>query len=363
MSFLFKSSKKAQAQAQPPPPPSTTLPPATRNIRSSDGPTPGSQIPTLNGARDPRPQQPQTQTPTPGTSVSTINTINSLDDKVPMRSIPDHVQRAEKPNNTPSPEQKVMRERAESDLQVSRARAASASASRTVSDTQQPNRAVAPPVRPSPAHDSSPYPWSQRPISYTVTNNFPFPRYGAAVNSVASKDGAVYIMGGLINGSTVKGDLWMLEAVPGSSSCFPVATTSEGPGPRVGHASLLVGNAFIVFGGDTKTDETDMLDDTLYLLNTSTKQWSRAAPAGARPPGRYGHSLNILGSKIYIFGGQVEGFFFNDLVAFDLNALQQASNRWEILIQNTIDGGPPHGQIPPARTNHSLITWNDRLYL
>lgn len=95
----------------------------------------------------------------------------------------------------------------------------------------------------------------------------------------------------------------------------------------------------------------------------ATKQWSRALPAGPRPPGRYGHTLNILGSKIYIFGGQVEGYFFNDLVAFDLNALQQASNRWEILIQNTIDGGPPHGQIPPARTNHTMVSWNDRLYL
>ena len=54
----------------------------------------------------------------------------------------------------------------------------------------------------------------------------------------------------------------------GGMQCYPVATTSEGPGPRVGHASLLVGNAFIVFGGDTKMDEGDALDDTLYLLNT-----------------------------------------------------------------------------------------------
>ena len=75
-------------------------------------------------------------------------------------------------------------------------------------------------------------------------------------------------MGGLINGSTVKGDLWMVEAHnQGVLTCFPVATTSEGPGPRVGHASLLVGNAFIVFGGDTKMEEGDTLDDTLYLLN------------------------------------------------------------------------------------------------
>ncbi len=50
--------------------------------------------------------------------------------------------------------------------------------------------------------------------------------------------------------------------------CYPLATMAEGPGPRVGHASLLVGNAFIVYGGDTKIDEADVLDETLYLLNT-----------------------------------------------------------------------------------------------
>ncbi len=60
----------------------------------------------------------------------------------------------------------------------------------------------------------------------------------------------------------------MMESSSGNLSCFPIATVSEGPGPRVGHASLLVGNAFIVFGGDTKVDENDTLDDTLYLLNT-----------------------------------------------------------------------------------------------
>ncbi len=77
-----------------------------------------------------------------------------------------------------------------------------------------------------------------------------------------------------MNGSTVKGDLWMIEAGTTSMGCYPVITTSEGPGPRVGHASLLVGNAFIVFGGDTKLDEGDPLDDTLYLLNTCKWLWS-----------------------------------------------------------------------------------------
>ncbi|KAI4162765.1 MAG: hypothetical protein LQ342_003652 [Letrouitia transgressa] len=214
----------------------------------------------------------------------------------------------------------------------------------------------------SPPHAAL-YPWSQRRMTFTSNQSSPFPRYGAAVNAVASKEGDIYLMGGLVNGSTVKGDLWMIEAGRGNLPCYPIVTTSEGPGPRVGHASLLVGNAFIVFGGDTKMDERDKLDDTLYLLNTSTRHWSRSLPPGIRPAGRYGHTLNILGSKIYVFGGQVEGYFFNDLLAFDLNALQAASSRWEMVIPNSNDGGPPEGQVPPARTNHTVVSWNDKLYL
>lgn len=84
---------------------------------------------------------------------------------------------------------------------------------------------------------------------------------------MASKEGEIYLMGGLINSSTVKGDLWMVEA-GANMACYPLGTTSEGPGPRVGHASLLVGNAFIVYGGDTKMEDSDVLDETLYLLNT-----------------------------------------------------------------------------------------------
>jgi hypothetical protein len=112
------------------------------------------------------------------------------------------------------------------------------------------------------------YPWSQRQLNFPNAPTIPFPRYGAAVNALASKEGDIYMMGGLINGTMVQGDLWMVESGTGTLTCFPIATVSEGPGPRVGHASLLVGNAFIVFGGDTKMNDDDPLDDTLYLLNT-----------------------------------------------------------------------------------------------
>jgi hypothetical protein len=111
-----------------------------------------------------------------------------------------------------------------------------------------------------------------------TTNAAPFPRYGAAINSSTGSAGVIYIMGGLVGGATVKGDLWVAEMGNGSMACYPISTTGDGPGPRVGHSSLLVGNAFIVFGGDTKLDENDDLDDTLYLLNTC-RSWRHTSPA------------------------------------------------------------------------------------
>jgi len=54
----------------------------------------------------------------------------------------------------------------------------------------------------------------------------------------------------------------------------------------------------------------------------------------------------------------------NDLAAFDLNQLQMPNNRWEMLIPNSDSAvGAPQAKTPPARTNHSVITYNDKMYL
>lgn len=73
-----------------------------------------------------------------------------------------------------------------------------------------------------------------------------------------------------------------------------------------------------------------------------------------------------MGSKIYVFGGQVDGHFFNDLLAFDLNQLQNPANRWETLLRDSTDAETDlvaAGQVPLGRTNHSIVAFNDKLYL
>lgn len=257
MSFFFKSSKNKQPG---------NLPPGARPIKSSDGPA--SNIPVLHSSasRDALNRSPQP----PNLGSSQYSSSTQLD----------------RPNTRGGHEEGATRNITPNSFDDSAARDRNPAEHARSLQSNDPQTSYAPPARNAPAPgtapaqgpgvapttgppiDSSPYPWSRRQLAFDSLHPPPFPRYGAAVNSAAAKDGSIYIMGGLINGSTVKGDLWTVEASSPALSCHVVQTFAEGPGPRVGHASLLVGNAFIVFGGDTKTNEADILDDTLYLLNT-----------------------------------------------------------------------------------------------
>lgn len=110
-----------------------------------------------------------------------------------------------------------------------------------------------------------------------------------------------------------------------------------------------------MFGGDTKIEENDALDDSLYLLNTTSLKWTVANPKGRRPTGRYGHTISTIGSVLYVFGGQLDDNFHNDLVSFDLTTLQSPDSCWNFI--------KPNSPSPPARTNHTVVSFQDKLYL
>jgi len=297
------------------------------------------------------------------------------------------------------------------------------------------------------------YPWSQRHVSLLPSqllppsspvdspaqpltpllgppSPLPFPRYGHSVNPVAtaSPSGDLYIFGGLVQ-NAVKNDLFVVHAAaagappvapsspPGAPATtvvpLPVAlieTRGEVPGPRVGHASVGVGNVLIVWGGDTKSRPEERQDDGLYLLNLSTRDWTRVKTVGRAPEGRYGHAAAMVGSRFFVFGGQTDdGGFRNDLCWFDLQKRASPPSRSDPLPpRRPTDSGPPlsslcrpppsssslapsslrpldlaraplavkmgqpswsfvdyhPGQVvPPPRTGHTCVTHGDSLYM
>ncbi|KAH9944185.1 uncharacterized protein BXZ73DRAFT_73766 [Epithele typhae] len=215
------------------------------------------------------------------------------------------------------------------------------------------------------------FPWSQRrlqlppPVTIpkpgvappTSPSPSPFPRYGHALPVNATTSGELFLFGGLVR-ETVRNDLYLLSTRDLSATLLQ--TTGEIPSPRVGHASALVGSVLIVWGGDTKTSSKskpgDKQDDGLYLLNLVSREWTRVAVYGPSPVGRYGHAVTMVGSKFYVFGGQVDGEFLNDLWSFDLNSLRTRAT-WELV--EPVEGSPR----PPKRTSHICVTFGDQIIL
>ncbi|KIY51211.1 hypothetical protein FISHEDRAFT_37425, partial [Fistulina hepatica ATCC 64428] len=181
----------------------------------------------------------------------------------------------------------------------------------------------------------------------------PFPRYGHSLPPTGSSNGDLYLFGGLVR-DTPMNDLFVLNSRELSATL--VQTAGDVPSPRVGHASALVSNVLIVWGGDTRQNVNEKQDDGLYLLNIGAREWTRVSVHGPTPTGRYGHSVTMVGSKFFVFGGQVDVEFMNDLWAFDLNSLRAAVAAWELY-------EPTSPERPAKRTGHISVTYGDRVII
>ncbi|KAH9046305.1 hypothetical protein EDB84DRAFT_1586938 [Lactarius hengduanensis] len=240
---------------------------------------------------------------------------------------------------------------------------APSSQSQPHSSTQQQQRAV--------------YPWSARRLNLlpptllsksgpppTGSSPSPFPRYGHALPATATAAGELILFGGLVHESA-RNDLYMFSTRDLSATLLQ--TSGEIPTPRVGHASALVSSVLMVWGGDTNTGgqvvPNERQDDSLYLLNLVSREWTRVVINSPGPVGRYGHAVTMVGSKFFIFGGQVDGEFLNDIFGGtdgryhynDTWMFDITTRKWTEL-QCT-------GYIPSPREGHAAALVDDVMYV
>ncbi|KIJ52441.1 hypothetical protein M422DRAFT_156393, partial [Sphaerobolus stellatus SS14] len=182
----------------------------------------------------------------------------------------------------------------------------------------------------------------------------PFPRYGHSVPMTSTANGELYLFGGLVHES-LQSDMYLISIRDLAATLLH--TAGDVPSPRVGHSCTLIGSALIVWGGDKDDVEINKSPDgAVYFFNTVTREWTNFETTGRTPVGRYGHSATMVGKTFFVFGGQFEANFFNDLWAFDLNNIQSGKPSWEQCL-------PTDGVAPAARTGHICVTYDDRIYM
>lgn len=138
----------------------------------------------------------------------------------------------------------------------------------------------------------------------------------------ATPSGDLYLFGG--SGRT--NDVYLLSAasLQGSFAHFSlVSTTGEAPSPRMNHQAVLFGSLLIIWGGQ-ELRSSDMCDVDLHILNLGEVQcvrptdpitdlcapwvvtcvWATVKAFGPAPIPRSTHVMSIIGTEMYVHGGQ-----------------------------------------------------------
>ncbi|XP_055087694.1 host cell factor 2 isoform X2 [Periophthalmus magnuspinnatus] len=221
------------------------------------------------------------------------------------------------------------------------------------------------------------------------TGSPPCARIGHSFTLVGNK---CYLFGGLANDSEdpngniprYLGDLFELElqSVSGARGWSIPETKGGGPSPRESHTAVvytgLGSPKLYVFGGM----QGSRLDD-LWQLDLDAMVWSMPETRGCRPFPRSLHTANVIGNKMYVFGGWVpipeterekaigtEWICTNSLSVLNLDTLS-----WQDLgpelpenVESQMESqGPqvedPYAVRPRARAGHCAVTVGSRLYM
>ncbi|KAF8492369.1 hypothetical protein F5888DRAFT_909631 [Russula emetica] len=185
----------------------------------------------------------------------------------------------------------------------------------------------------------------------------PFPRRFHALSTIATAAGELFLFGGKIHDG-IHNDLYVISTRDFSTTLLQ--TSGNVPNPRYGHCAVLTSTILLIWGGFTNFSDQVMQnqahDDSLYLLNLVSREWTRLVIDGPGPGGRYYHTMTLVGSKLFVFGGRTAKRRFNDIWALDLNSLN-SNPFWESY-------EPAIGNEKPLpRAAHVSVTTGDRIII
>ncbi|KAF9365637.1 Negative regulator of mitotic exit [Mortierella sp. NVP85] len=187
-------------------------------------------------------------------------------------------------------------------------------------------------------------PWS----SGMAMSANPFPRFAHTAAYVTTGTD-IFVHGGIVKGSAQK-DLYVID--PQSLHCQLYPVSGHAPAALTGHSAVALGQYIIYFGGkDAKGKATD----TLYVLHTGRKEWNKPLIQTLLPAPRHSHAACVIGTVMYVVGGQLSGYYLNDIASFDMKTLNGKNPSW-----TTIE---PKSDLPPARAGHCAVAYDGKVYI
>jgi len=132
-------------------------------------------------------------------------------------------------------------------------------------------------------------------------------------SGTALPDGRIAVLGGLrANGSVQDDSLWLYSTANGSWE------HKSGYRPRYGHQAVVFSNKLYVLPGAAYQG----YDASVWVYDLSSSTWSTFTPQGEASPRKL-YACAQQGDKLWIFGGSIEGYEFDDTWKFDFT-----TNTW-----------------------------------
>ena len=186
---------------------------------------------------------------------------------------------------------------------------------------------------------------------YIDDSQRPTPRYE---HSVALVGNLLFLMGGNYAGRYIA-DTWCLDLETLAWSKVSASESGVNFPPSAGHAAVTYNGNVLLIGGHERLERVkgkvkEFSAMKVYSLSSVSKEWSEVETTcdEVGPLQRGGHSATLLGTKLFVFGGE--------------NPNRKPTNELWVLDLLTMTWSCPDvgGEPPMPRSSHSAVTYLER---
>lgn len=177
--------------------------------------------------------------------------------------------------------------------------------------------------------------------------------YTLQENTADTINGKIYLFAGYGGPSSATRQNALLEYDPAANT-IKTLSVSGAPTARTGHASAVIGTTLYIYGGDNNGG-TFMNDFYSVDLSKTSLAWKRLSPTPAPALKRTGAAMAAYNGKLYMFGGiEMTPGTNSSEEKNDLYEYDPSTNTWKQITGINL---------PPKRQHHTMTVLGDAIYM